>query len=191
VGVYTSVPTFNGRGIKPDGADDLIKMPVTFDPNQDFTVFIAADVGTGMPTGYKTLWSLGNSAANVYISLTKLVTSGHLLFDLYNGTDNISIKINLENLRAGIRLYRLQRKNNKLYVKEMFGASSVESALITANTVVDLQTLFAKGTSSYTYYTDAEENFMAQFNYACSDSESLKIGNHIRKILLQRGVDIA
>jgi len=183
---------WNGRGLKPDGTDDLCKLPVTFDPNNDFTMYIVADVGTAIPGAYQTVWSAGMSAsATEHLRVMKKITSGDLEFSFAVDPSSYPSTIPNANIMPGLRAYRLKRKEGKISIADMHGFSATPSNSIVGTFTPDLQTLFATGMSTYSFYSPAEVLHIEQYAFATTPQQDKAIADRIKKQMkAERGVDV-
>lgn len=184
-GVDTNDPTWNGQGLSFT-TDDYVKLPYMINAEQDFTIYLVANVPASAPSISEYFITLGSSIYNNQRIAILLSTNGYVTATAYD--DNGINKYATIPMTPGIRLLKLKKEGLILYLKDVVSKniSSLEmpSGPITLNQI-SLGSLLRITASSY---LNQPEYYASFYNRATTDAEDKQIYSYLKRLLSARGV---
>lgn len=192
-GSDTNDPAWTGGGLS-FATDDFCKFPLSIDPNSDFSVYIAANVGASAPAAEQTYLSAASSSnLSAQIVLSR-VTSGNLQGRAYNNSwaSGTFADMAAGVVASGIRLLKLKRAGNALVLKDVSSGVTATGNFPAPPTTINQMTLGCRmRQTTADYYLSQSIYWHETYQYATSDAEDRAIYRNIKAKLAQRGVTIA
>lgn len=185
-------PTWTGQGASFDGGD-YVALPLSIDVSQDFTAFIVCDWSVSNPAGYETYWSVGSSSTDTpRITFGRELGNTDAFANMANNAGTVMGEVSITlPAGGGLRIFKIMRKNNAIYVKELTAMlSAIPLATVAEPMTVNQMTLGAKRGSSASVPVTRPEYTALFYNRATTDKEDKQNYKYLKSQMAQRGIVI-
>jgi hypothetical protein len=186
----TNDPTWTGQGLS-FSTDDYVKLPyIMINAEQDFTIYLVANIGASNPSGIEVPISFGNSGNSIPNLRLQRETNGSLSLILTNDAGT-SVSCFTSSPIVGVRLFKIFRRGSVLYLKDVV-AELVYQVNVPANPITfNLISLGCRVIGvTVDRYSNQPEYFASFYNRATSDAEDAQILRYIKQKLVKRGVSV-
>ena len=184
-GADTNDPTWSAQGLT-FATDDYCVMPVPFNVNGDWTVYLVAK-RDGNPAGNEYFWSIGKSTAAVPLLGFAKDTSGNWFLLPYTDINTTAFILTSG---PGDNLIAI-KKNGTLYtIKSLTVGNSVSVEKLGVFAGLDLCSLGALRRNTVANFLNGEIAYYLPYSRATSDAEDTQNYRALKKILAGRGITI-
>lgn len=184
-GADVNDPTWTGNSLL-FATDDYVQMPVPFNVNGDWTVYVVAK-RDGMPSANEYFWALASSSLSIpNVALLKTTAGNIQCWVRTDVSDSVTLNFPIAN---GFSLFCVKKTGTQFVLKNLtsnVSASNTLSGVFSINRC----TLGALIRSSAVNYLNGEIAYYMPYGRATTDAEDLRIYKGLKKQLAQRGIAI-